>query len=146
MSTSELADVEALLERVLPDPSGFAQRVLDQLMGRLSGSPTPDQPDLVLVPERGSTEELTDHNLLLAAALGACDCWGADPGCPVCQGTGASGWTEPDPALFAVYVTPAVARARGPGSRGTDRAGSRDPADLPDQDASFGEPQEGDPA
>ena len=33
MSRSELQEVQALLERILPDPSGFAGRLVNQAMG-----------------------------------------------------------------------------------------------------------------
>lgn len=62
-------------------------------------------------------EELADRNLSLAAALGACDCWGQEDGCPVCDGIGGPGWLPPDRQLFAAYVYPAmraVQRAGGP--------------------------------
>ena len=36
MSTAELNAVEALLERVLPDPRGFAERVFSQLVERVA--------------------------------------------------------------------------------------------------------------
>jgi hypothetical protein len=52
--------------------------------------------------------ELLDRNSALAAALGACDCWGQHRGCPVCDGAGTPGWTLPDEELFATYVQPAV--------------------------------------
>ena len=38
MGATELEDVQALLERVLPDPSGFAQRLLLQLMTQFGES------------------------------------------------------------------------------------------------------------
>jgi hypothetical protein len=61
-------------------------------------------------------DELVDRNLALAAALGACDCWGQESGCPVCDGAGGPGWLPPDRQLFAAYVYPAmraVARTGG---------------------------------
>jgi hypothetical protein len=54
-------------------------------------------------------EELIDRNSVLAAALGACDCWGQHAGCPLCDGIGGPGWTLPDERLFASYVRPALA-------------------------------------
>jgi hypothetical protein len=53
-------------------------------------------------------EELLDRQTVLAAALGACDCWGQQPECPICHGAGGSGWALPDRQLFASYVQPAV--------------------------------------
>jgi hypothetical protein len=63
-------------------------------------------------------DELLERNLALAAALGACDCWGQEPGCPICDGAGGPGWLPPDSQLFAAYVYPAMRAAsrsgRGP--------------------------------
>ena len=41
MGATELEDVQALLERLLPDPSGFAQRLLLQLMAQFGQSAEP---------------------------------------------------------------------------------------------------------
>jgi hypothetical protein len=105
MTTSELTQVEALLERVLPDPAGFIQRVLQQMVDRLSSA----------------HEGLADTNLVLAAALGACDCWGQDPECPICSGEGSAGWTEPDARLYAEYVEPAARRYAAERSHPSDQ-------------------------
>jgi hypothetical protein len=59
-------------------------------------------------------EEVLDRNICLAAALGACDCWGAAPECPICQGEGTPGWTLPDRELFATYVQPALTKMNDP--------------------------------
>jgi hypothetical protein len=53
-------------------------------------------------------EELIDRNSVLAAALGACDCWGRHASCPFCNGIGGPGWTVPDEQLFASYIRPAL--------------------------------------
>lgn len=53
-------------------------------------------------------DDLVDRNSALAAAVGACDCWGDEPDCPFCEGFGAAGWMTPDRRLFATYVYPAV--------------------------------------
>jgi len=110
VSGSELHELETLMERVLANPSGFAERVLQQLMDRLDMA-RPDGPVTVVGYDADAQQELSDHNLLLAAALGACDCWGTHVDCEVCAGAGTPGWTEPDPDLYAEYVTPAVNRA-----------------------------------
>src|SRR5688500_15458651 len=74
----------------------------------------PSEPDLVqdrhiTVDARAAYfEELLDRNSSLAAALGACDCWGAAPHCPICEGEGSPGWMLPDRELFKVYVQPAL--------------------------------------
>ena len=110
MTTSELAAVEALLLKVLPDPMGFGERVLGELLERLATVPPGDGPSVVPSYESAAHEALVDRNLLLAAALGACDCWGEDPGCSGCGGEGSAGWVPPDPQLYAEYVAPAVRR------------------------------------
>lgn len=53
-------------------------------------------------------QELLEHNSVVAAALGACDCWGRNPGCPICDGLGIPGWELPQEQLFAAYVHPAI--------------------------------------
>jgi hypothetical protein len=108
--TSELAAVEALLMKVLPDPMGFAERVLGELAERLGTAPPGDGPTVVPSYEAAAHAALVDRNLLLAAALGACDCWGEIVGCPRCSGQGVAGWMPPDPELYGEYVAPAVRR------------------------------------
>ncbi|KGN39944.1 hypothetical protein [Knoellia aerolata] len=126
MGATELDDVSALLQRVLPDPAGFAERLLDQFVsrwgvtsaGRSGGSAAMDPeedagaPPVVLAPRfvPHSLDALTDSNVLLASALGACDCWGLQDDCVVCKGKGEPGWVQPDVELFQVFVGPAVAR------------------------------------
>ena len=110
MSATELHDVEALLEQVLPDPKGFVERVVQQLMVRLAVDPSAAQPGVVESYDTAAHEALVDRNLLLAAALGACDCWGHDPGCAICEGAGSVGWIPPDPQLYRELVEPAVDR------------------------------------
>jgi hypothetical protein len=132
MAVTELEEVQALLVRVLPDPSGFAQRLLLQLMGQFGQSAEPGAgafnssarafytaatgedvtaPDIVITPEQpGADEALTSTHLLLAAALGACECWGLQADCDVCRGYGSAGWTEPVPELFYEFVGPAIAK------------------------------------
>jgi hypothetical protein len=110
MTTSELAAVEALLLKVLPDPMGFAERILGELAERLATAPPGNGPNVVPSYESTAHEALVDRSVLLAAALGACDCWGEDAGCPGCGGQGSAGWVPPDPELYAEYVAPAVRR------------------------------------
>jgi hypothetical protein len=58
-------------------------------------------------------EALRERNDLLAAALGACYlCWGEDPACTHCAGTGRPGAALPDRQLFAALVLPGVRRIR----------------------------------
>jgi hypothetical protein len=115
MTTSELAAVEALLLKVLPDPMGFAERILGELAERLATTPSGDGPNVVPSYESAAHEALVDRSVLLAAALGACDCWGEDAGCPSCGGQGSAGWVPPDPELYAEYVAPAVRRTSSDG-------------------------------
>jgi hypothetical protein len=127
MSTTELDDVQTLLERVLPDPGGFAQRLALQAMERWGQSAT----SRVGAPYAAAAEDVTangiviapdppdadgtaiDMTMLIAAALGACECWGLRPGCTRCWGDGSAGWAQPDPELFEEFVKPAVARISG---------------------------------
>jgi hypothetical protein len=120
VSTGELPAVETLVAKALADPVGLAERLLGELAQRLaSGSSAAP----VVVPGYPSQayETLTDRNVLLAAALGACECWGEDPECRDCAGSGAPGWIPPDPELFAEYVGPALRRVRpdAPSERAT---------------------------
>jgi hypothetical protein len=132
MAATELEDVTALLERILPNPRGFAQRVLLQLMAQFGESAEPGastfnstasafytaatQEDfaasnVVITPEQPDADDApAGTNLLLAAALGACECWGLRADCDLCQGAGSAGWTDPVPELFDEFVGPALAK------------------------------------
>jgi hypothetical protein len=132
MATTELQEVQALLERVLPDPSGFAQRLLLQVMTQFGESAAPGAgpygsaasafytasahedattDNIVITPEQPDADEgLASTNVLLAAALGACECWGLRADCDLCQGRGSAGWAEPVSQLFYEFVGPAIAR------------------------------------
>lgn len=126
MDTTELDNVQALFERVRPDPAGFAQRLLMQVMASWGDIRMPDpttfyadvEQDDGLVDRTVVTQVqpspmydgLADTNILVSAALGACECWGLVADCEVCGGAGTPGWTLPDPDLFAELVGPAVAR------------------------------------
>jgi hypothetical protein len=128
MSVTELEEVQALLERVLPDPRGFAGRLLQQAMTQYGQFAPPAAAayyaaataedavpgdGLIVTDEWADDQAPADINLLLAAALGACECWGQSARCDLCQGYGSAGWTEPDPDLFDEYVRPAVDRLPG---------------------------------
>lgn len=126
MSATELQEVQALLERVLPDPAGFAQRLALQVMTQwgqsaepgavytaataedITASATATTPD-----QRAANETTVDTNILLAAALGACECWGLRAECGMCRGQGSSGWIQPEPDLFEEFVGPAITRLSG---------------------------------
>jgi hypothetical protein len=123
-------DVSELLGSILLNPMGIAERVLDEVYSQLSQrnafGDLDDLPpeDLVAtvvgtwvarkfvgdVPAGNPGEDPVpaDRNQVVAAALGACPCWGQDPDCRLCAGAGAPGWVMPHRDLFAHYVDPAV--------------------------------------
>jgi hypothetical protein len=146
MSTTELDEVQALLERVLPDPSGYAQRLLLQAMTRWGQATEPPAsafytattPEdtrgggIVMTPDQPDADEASvDTNLLLAGALGACECWGLQTGCELCRGRGGVGWIRPDPVLFEEFVKPAIARFSdiSPGGHEQPGGGTADNSD-----------------
>lgn len=122
MAATELDEIQALLERVRPDPTGFAQRLLVQVMARFGDVPEPDptiyyaenDDPAITVPVEPvfypGPEVEVDTNMVLAAALGACRCWGLRADCQVCAGRGCTGWATPDRELFDELIQPAVAR------------------------------------
>jgi len=141
MTTTELDEVQALLEHVLPDPGGYAQKVLMQAMTRWGNAARPpdaagfyppppyDPPDsgIVITDGQDSTDDpAVNTNLLLAAALGACECWGTDAGCGVCLGAGTAGWTVPDLELFEEFVQPAITKLFGAASAPSPGSGTAD--------------------
>ncbi len=157
MSKTELEDVQALLERVLSEPRAFAGRLLQQAITEYGPFTEPAATafyaamaedvtasytamaedvmasDTVIVPDEWSEDEWSEDepvvtNVLLAAALGACECWGLRAECHICQGQGSAGWTQPDPELFEEFVRPAISRlsttpARGRPEHGPAKAG-----------------------
>jgi hypothetical protein len=131
MTTTELHDLEALLERALPDPRGFMDRVLQQLLDRLATEPSslPGPGDFPKHYTQAHPQP-EDHNLVLAAALGACECWGHDPDCADCAGAGFAGWVDPDARLYQEYVTPAIKRMQDPSAATGDTYQPSD--DLPE--------------
>ncbi|HEX5750868.1 MAG TPA: hypothetical protein VFZ09_31880 [Archangium sp.] len=52
-------------------------------------------------------ESIAERNAALAAACGACTCFGA-PDCLDCGGEGKPGWQRPDESLFRQYVAPVL--------------------------------------
>lgn len=123
MSRTELEDVQALLERVVSEPGAFAGRLLQQAIAQYGLLTEPAAAfytamaedvmasDTVIVPDEWSADETPlDTNALLAAALGACECWGLRAGCGICQGRGSAGWAQPDLELFDEFVRPAISR------------------------------------
>src|SRR5262249_38720216 len=102
---------------------GFAQRLLQQAVtqwaevapaasGGPGGIPGDYGPAVTVFHERGSDETRANITVLLASALGACDCWGLEPDCTLCHGEGSAGWSQPDGELFQEYVGPAVDRLK----------------------------------
>jgi hypothetical protein len=121
VSGTELEEILALVQRVLPDPSGFAERLVQQAVvwwadqsrtgdAAADGAHQLDDDRTIAVTPEPSRVALHESNKLLAAALGACECWGDDRDCGRCAGQGASGWLEPDADLFQLFVGPAVER------------------------------------
>ncbi|WP_433379080.1 hypothetical protein ACQPZX_12845 [Actinoplanes sp. CA-142083] len=108
---AELDDVMALLGQVIADPSAFGQRLAEQAVARFAQGAEPGHVEADRVVDMASfAPKQDDSSVLLAAALGACACWGAQVTCPSCHGEGSAGWTEPDVALFQKFVGPAVER------------------------------------
>lgn len=144
VTPTELEEVQALLERVLPDPAGFAQRLALQAMtlwgqhaeprasAFYTATETADAKvgDIVITPDRDDDDDMpVDTNILLAAALGACECWGLRASCDMCWGHGSAGWIQPDPELFDELVQPAIARRSGIPAGEHDQHGSAKPED-----------------
>ena len=134
MSATELEEVQALLDRVLPDPRGFAGRLLQQAVtqyGLLAEPATTafyaaedvmSDEDVIVADQWAADQTPVDTNILLAAALGACECWGLRADCDLCQGQGLAGWTQPDPELFEEFVRPAIERLPAMPPRGSQAA------------------------
>jgi hypothetical protein len=123
------------------DPAALLPRVVQQLLAQILGADGAATPpgDANASPEdqmahaisgwltqllTGGDEEptlsmldwddLLDRNSAVAAALGACDCWGEDPDCAFCGGEGVPGWARPDEECFGTYVRPALAAMSAP--------------------------------
>jgi hypothetical protein len=158
MSTEVPPAMPDVLERVMGDPAALVERivrqVLEQLASRgdipLSGEGAPEemlatalgnrlaamiaeepQSSGPVPDELAQYARLLDRSDALAAALGACECWGEDPGCRVCDGAGSPGWLLPDARLFARYVRPAVRAIAGrPAPVDTVRSARKERADA----------------
>lgn len=106
----------------LPDSGPDREALLAQALGeRLAAlfNPEDDEPlggsasDSELDPDLiAHYNALIDRNDALAAALGACECWGEDEDCEICRGEGRPGWTLPDRRLFLRFVKPALRAMR----------------------------------
>jgi hypothetical protein len=113
---------QLLSEGVLPLDSGasaedlIASSVGDWLTSAMRPDATPLAAGPIIEAEAADDDfdldDLVGRNSELAAAVGACDCWGDDPGCAFCEGLGSAGWMPPDRQLFAIYVSPAVRSIR----------------------------------
>jgi hypothetical protein len=140
------------LGSIVTSPAGLAERVLDKLQDELAKSgafdPAAETSEDLIATALGSwiasrfvdgrsafsdglednnetsADALGDRDQLLAAALGACQCWGHDAECRSCDGAGVTGWRMPDKELFVQYVGPAIAAARG---RGIGATGDMNP-------------------
>jgi hypothetical protein len=90
----------------------------NRLARAVSGGDPAAPDDWRAVPGRAVApyEQLVERNAVLALALGACDCWGQQPDCPICDGAGEPGWVPPDRTMFASYVYPAVRAIKGLGA------------------------------
>ncbi|MEU6040722.1 hypothetical protein ABZ801_35525 [Actinomadura sp. NPDC047616] len=127
MTAEGALDPGLLLQRLAADPWGFLGRVLQQALDQMGEEtsvghgerPPEDLMAMVLgtwltrlvdagEDEPHPDEELRARNDALAAALGACGCWGTRAHCPLCGGAGEPGWALPDRSLFACYVHPAL--------------------------------------
>jgi hypothetical protein len=87
----------------------------------------------LLQAARQQLGRLQSRSEKLALALGACPvCWGEDPVCLQCEGAGQAGWTQPDPAAFAVAVEPAL---RKRASAGAADSAPANPATLSNLDS-----------
>jgi hypothetical protein len=141
---SALGDV---LDRLVSDPRALAELVLVRLLKQAVGeealashaeeppeeliaSVLGDRLTRIFAPEDPPGEPadiaaLVERDSALAAALGACDCWGQDSDCPTCGGAGGPGWAQPDALLFARHVQPAV-RVAGRRATNMEREESED--------------------
>jgi len=113
------AEAKRRTEELLEDPYDWATHKPASVMassGEVASSSNEHQEHRLwekLRLLRGELEELRDWNKALAAALGACArCWGEDPDCSSCQGSGSPGWEVPNRPLFTAFVVPAVRRVQ----------------------------------
>lgn len=111
MSQSELTDLQAIIIQILPDPKAYAQRVLNQFVERtLQLTPTgPELKEESAYPD-DAKESTAAQTLLIAAALGACDCWGRRPDCPACSGEGQILFFTPEASLYEQFILPVAKR------------------------------------
>jgi len=104
----------------------LGDRLAEMIVGPKESAPTNGHIDSRWAEQPEPYDELFERDAALAAALGACDCWGQDAHCPLCRGAGGPGWTLPDRQLFAEYVYPAL-RALPKRDNGSRRARNESP-------------------
>ena len=117
----QLTDDDRFIGSYQPLDEWLAVTLGNQLAGLIA------KKDLSIRDKRSGTARRNDARLkeviardaLLAAALGACECWGQWEECPMCEGDGTSGWVLPDEQLYARYVQPAVGVIRNLDLRST---------------------------
>jgi hypothetical protein len=112
-------DLGGLLGPLAPNAIELVDRVLQQARDQLAGDGASAAGANGSSDQLRHYEELLERNSVLAAALGACDCWGQDVACPFCNGVGGPGWVRPDERLFGSYVRPALHAVTDPGSSST---------------------------
>lgn len=130
MSEPNLTDVAAQLG-VTPSPQ---LQLIAQLLQQQRSRTTDDdergyeeraERERTTRRQRKAFEHLREMNRQLAAACGACVCWGRFASCPRCGGLGAAGTADVDPAMFRKHIEPALLRMGL--LRSDDRAQQREP-------------------
>jgi len=103
----------------MPPWAAVGAQLLDALLSRLKSDdpggprdagdpdrPPRDGPSTAGGRLRRACRMLARRNARAARALGACRCWGLNPGCPICGGAGRPGTYEVDPVAFSQLVLP----------------------------------------
>lgn len=109
-SLSESDPTTALLARYLADRHATAEKAPESVVDERAGERQIAFEHLrTHVTELyAELEALRVRNEQLAAAMGACSCWGDEPACSHCGGAGVPGWSAPDVLLLRVYALPAL--------------------------------------
>ena len=117
---SEIGIPDVPSSGAMPPWAVMGVQLLEALVQRLKSDdpgdgPEPDPPPGQAGPDaarlRRTCRFLSRHNEWVARALGACRCWGLNPGCGRCGGQGRAGTFDVDPQAFAELVAP-LFRAR----------------------------------
>jgi hypothetical protein len=120
-------DLTGLLGKGVTEHLALAEQVIAQVVDRvardeslLAADRTPAERIAVAIGNRlarmvldeessaARYDDLIERNIALASALGACDCWGDNADCPICDGEGRPGWLPPDHQYFSTYVLPVL--------------------------------------